>query len=62
MTDAQERRPYATRPWIVAYCAGAVAWALVAGMLGFVVVVGLLVFAVLCGSAAARGLDAGGDQ
>ena len=62
MTTVQERHPYTTRPWIAAYCAGAFAWALIAGLLGWVVVVGLLVFGVLCGSAAARGLDAGGDQ
>lgn len=53
---AQERRPYLTWPWIVAYCTGAAMWALIAGLLGWVVVVGLLAFGVLCAAGAANWL------
>jgi Na+/pantothenate symporter len=57
-----ERWPYATRPWISAYCAGALAWAVIADLCGAAVVIALLAFGVLSAAGAARWLDSCGDS
>lgn len=62
MTPRREWPPYASPGWIAFYAVGVCAWAAIAeawGFIGCLVVIGV---GALLAAAAARALDAGGDD